>query len=101
MTPANRRRLIQALLLLALAFGLVSTLADGARSLTLKISDSRISRVEVIQEASILATVEISTVPNEHTFRLPVGTYELRVSGVGGMLFSKHVHLEDDQDVRL
>ena len=101
MTPANRRRLLQSLLLLAVVYGLVSTVADGARSLTLRISDSRVKRVEVIQEGSMLATVEISGVPNEHTFRLPEGDYELRISGVSGILFSKRVHLDDDQEVLL
>ena len=99
MTPANRRRLVQSLLLLALVFGLVNFVAGGARSLTLKVNDSRIKRVEVFQQAAMLATVEFSNVPNQHTFRLPEGTYELRGSGVDGILKSRHVQLDDDLEV--
>ena len=96
---ANRRRLIQAILFLVLVFGLVDTLADGARSLTLSIIDSRIERIEVVQGTDTMATLEFVTVPHEHVFRLPAGAYELRASGRDGLIKFKRIDLQDDKEL--
>ena len=100
MTKANRKRLIQALLVLALVFGLLSTLADGARSLSIQVHDNRVSRIEVLQRGAVIAFVEFGVVPNEHTFYLPAGEYELRGMSKKGVVKTEKVSLAESIELR-
>ena len=99
MTEQNRRHLLRAVLLIGFVFLISEALVSGRRTLTLKLEDQSIRRVELLLDDAVQAIVEFERVPNIHELDLPEAQYEIRVFRVGEQMQSRTVVPDKDQTV--